>query len=219
MYAQELVQKYSEVRARLYGKPQRQLPPPEPEPDLQQTLWPVIEEVEYAAPLDMLKPPSWRFLLALAAVRHQQSTRDILGYSRTRKIAIARHEAVYLIAFHTPHSIARMGTFFNRDHTTLLASLKKFPYIRRSNRPTSDREAKMGKDIITGLPVNASLLEIITLGYEQGIATEVIAKHAGVSSSVVRSQAFKIGLHHPNSYKYRTKAKMDWLVEAPEIEG
>jgi len=217
--AAEMIQHYSEVRARLYGKPPRPIPAPPPEPDLQEAVWPVTDEVQHLAPLDMLKPPSWRFLLALSAVRHQQSTRDILGYSRSRKVAIARHEAVYLIAYHTPHSIARMGTFFNRDHTTLLASLKKFPYIRRSNRPTYDRNRPMEKEIIEGLPVDASLLEIIRLGYEQGIATEAIAKHAGVTTAVVRNHASKAGLRHPNAIKYRPKSKLNWIADAPEIEG
>lgn len=222
MYAEELTQNYADIRARLYGKPER------PKPTMAQVIslpapatWSEmpVESVSSSAPLDMLKLPNWRFLVSLAALRHGQTFSGILGYSRERKLARARHEAVWLIAYHTPHSIARMGTFFNRDHTTLLAALRKFPYIQRSNRPSYDRSRPMEKEIIEGLPVDASLMETIRLGYEQGIATEAIAKHAGVTTAVVRNHASKAGLRHPNAIKYRPKSKLDWTADAPEIEG
>jgi hypothetical protein len=98
--------------------------PMEPEPFL----------VDGTVPLDMLRPCSWRFLVELAAVRHGQASKDIIGPFRTRAVVKARHEAVYLVVLHTQFSVARIGRFFNRDHTTLLSSLKKFPYIERGNR-------------------------------------------------------------------------------------
>lgn len=92
-----------------------------------------LPEIENTAPLNMLAPCSWRFLVAVAALRHGQSAKDIMGLTRTKPVAQARHEAVYLIALHTTYSIARMAVLFNRDHTTLLNSLRKFPRIHRAH--------------------------------------------------------------------------------------
>lgn len=98
-------------------------------------------EFERTVPLDMLKPCSWRFLVALAALRHGQTPKDIVGPIRSKPVTAARHEAVYLVVLHTPYSIARIGKMFNRDHTTLLNSLAKFPHIPRGHRSSVSRAA------------------------------------------------------------------------------
>ncbi len=87
------------------------------------------------APLNMLEPCSLRFLLTLAALRHGQSVRDIRGPGRTRPVAAARHEAVWLMAFHTTHSLARIAMFLHRDHTTVHNSLRHYPPFER---PTAE---------------------------------------------------------------------------------
>ncbi len=129
-----LIQHYAEVRARLYGvAPTVRLRLP-PRVVIEQPVpMETLPEIENTAPLNMLAPCSWRFLVALAALRHGQSAKDIMGPSRSRPVAQARHEAVYLIALHTTYSIARMAVLFNRDHTTLLNSLRKFPRIHRAH--------------------------------------------------------------------------------------
>lgn len=110
-----------------------------------------LPHVNDTAPLDMLRPCSWRFLVALAALRHGQSYKDIIGPRRSLPVAKARHVAVYLVVLHTPYSIARIANLFNRHHTTLLNSLEKFPPIQRANRPVaSPAKAKLDWETING---------------------------------------------------------------------
>ncbi|MBQ0124837.1 MAG: chromosomal replication initiator protein DnaA, partial [Clostridiales bacterium] len=51
------------------------------------------------------------------------STDEIKGRSRSKEIAIARHVAVYVIKKVTSLSQDNIGKIFNRDHTTILASI------------------------------------------------------------------------------------------------
>ena len=78
-----------------------------------------------SAPLNMLALPSWRFLVALAAVRHGFSSEDILGPRRGKPLIAARCEAMGLVYQHTPASLPRIGLCLNRDHTTVLHALRK----------------------------------------------------------------------------------------------
>lgn len=88
-------------------------------------------EMDHYAPLDMFSMCSWRFILAYVALKHGLKPRDILGYSRVKNIAAARHEAIYLVALHTQATLPKLGTFFNRDHSTICHSLSRFPKIDR----------------------------------------------------------------------------------------
>lgn len=218
--AAEMIQHYAEVRSRLYGRPERQkqavylvredaLPSPvivEPVKAVERASQPGMLPRATPVSLDMLSRPSWRFLVALAAAKHNQTAQDIIGYSRSRKVALARHEAVYLMAYHTPHSIARIGRFLNRDHSTMLSSLRKFPFIERPGRPSKDKETV--RQHVDGLPDDGTLLEIVQVGYEKGISKAEIAKAAGVSPQKVKKTASKANLHHP----YRPKSKLDLVI-------
>ena len=50
------------------------------------------------------------------------SKEDLIGKSRSREIAQARHVTIYLIRKITEMSLPNIGKIFNRDHTTALAS-------------------------------------------------------------------------------------------------
>ncbi|MBQ3063454.1 MAG: chromosomal replication initiator protein DnaA [Clostridia bacterium] len=52
------------------------------------------------------------------------SREDLVGKKRTKEIVTARHIAVYLIHDITEMSYPNVGKIFNRDHTTVMASLK-----------------------------------------------------------------------------------------------
>ncbi|WP_193336184.1 helix-turn-helix domain-containing protein [Devosia beringensis] len=91
-----------------------------------------LTERYYGCPLNMLSEPSWRFLVALAAVKGGVKSRDIIGPERFKEIAAARHYAVYLIAAHTALSLPAIGRVIGgRDHSTVNNSLKKFPKLQR----------------------------------------------------------------------------------------
>jgi len=97
---------------------------------------PPVEKFEPSdgVPLDMLKQPSWRFLVAYAALLAGVHAKDVIGQDRTRKVCTARHHSAYLIAGHLNVSLPRIGTYLGgRDHTTILHSLEKFPKLNRPN--------------------------------------------------------------------------------------
>jgi hypothetical protein len=50
---------------------------------------------------------------------------DLTGKYRNRDLAIARHEAMYLMRVHTDKSYPEIGKLLNRDHTTVLAGIAR----------------------------------------------------------------------------------------------
>ena len=76
-------------------------------------------------------PPSGTVQPAQCIIRHVAnlygvSYGDIIGPRRSREIVAARHVAVRAVADARPDmSLPMMGRVFKRDHTTLLAALKK----------------------------------------------------------------------------------------------
>jgi chromosomal replication initiator protein len=72
---------------------------------------------------------------------------DLIGKSRSREIAQARHVAIYLIRKITEMSLPNIGKTFNRDHTTVMSS---YDII----------EDKLKKDAMLTLDVNEMIKEI-----------------------------------------------------------
>jgi hypothetical protein len=115
------------VRERLW-KPARKdlryvrpLPPPEPEVAPE----PVV--VHYA-PFNFLTPPSALAIIKLVALKHGVGASDIRGPHRSRPVAAARHEAVWLVHTHCQHlSTTQVGRLFGgRDHSTALNSIRLY---------------------------------------------------------------------------------------------
>lgn len=112
---------YASVRARLAAKPHRAprgLPmvfmvQPKPLPVLP------IEPVE-AVPLNMLAPCSWRFLVAVAALRGGVEVSDIMGRRKQPVFVRARYDAMALTYEHTQNSFPQVGWLFGRDHSTVI---------------------------------------------------------------------------------------------------
>lgn len=99
---------------------------------------PIIEEVQaepsrhpYGAPLNMLSPCSPRFLIAYCALKHALPIREVMGRGQTKAVVAARFEAMGLMYQHTQASLPKVGAMFGRDHTTVLASLRKIGRTRK----------------------------------------------------------------------------------------
>jgi hypothetical protein len=123
----DMMRRYAEARARLMNGP----PKVKHEEvaaivlDIQEApLAPVAVEPD-TVPLNMLAPCSWRFLLALAAVRAGVSQKDILGVRRLPSIVMARYDAMSLTYVHTQASYPQVAKLFNRDHSTVLHGMRK----------------------------------------------------------------------------------------------
>lgn len=70
-------------------------------------------------------PRAWaRALVRDLAAERGFSVAEMTGGSRTRPVAWARQHAIWLIARETGLSLAQIGLIFNRDHTTILHSIR-----------------------------------------------------------------------------------------------
>ena len=65
---------------------------------------------------------------------YQITPEEIKGQSRSKNIAIARHVTAYLIRNLTNLSLPSIGVFLNRDHATILASIKKIENMIRDDK-------------------------------------------------------------------------------------
>ena len=72
---------------------------------------------------------------------------ELLGKSRSREIAQARHVAIYLIRKITEMSLPNIGKTFNRDHTTVMSSCDTI-------------EDKLKRDAVLTLDINEMIKEI-----------------------------------------------------------
>jgi Bacterial dnaA protein helix-turn-helix len=191
------------ARGRLRAAPPRQLTGPATTMAIQpKPLEPLPIEAK-DAPLNMLGPCSWRFLVALAALRHGCEPATLISPVRTKMVVRARHEAFYLITLHTAYSIARIGRLFGRDHTTVLGALRKFPRIVRPRLSL----------IAVAQPLTNAAPErerAIARGYAAGTSCADIAKQIGLSASLVKVHAHRRGLRHPGRPYFSRKSKHDW---------
>ena len=110
------------ARSRLWaGAPPKTAPVPdradEPVPE------PVVP---WGAPINLLDLPSPRFIIRLVALRRGVRTIEMKGPARTREVVAARDEAIGLIWTHCRQlSLPTVGRLFDRDHTTILHTLRK----------------------------------------------------------------------------------------------
>lgn len=192
------------ARERLMGRPVVELPKPAPVPEPE----PVVEVVEpdipdlpelpVGVPLDMLLPCSWKFLLALAAVRNGVTPADIVGSSRKREILTGRQEAMALIYQHTAASTTGVGRLLDRDHTTVVHALQKRGVEGKLLEVPLPAQAqyrpKKGPERAARLK---AVEKVIRRGYEEGTSCQEIADQAGVSKAYVTSTAYRLGLKHP----------------------
>lgn len=58
---------------------------------------------------------------------------DLLSQTRQQKIVLPRQVAMYLSKKLTQNSLQEIGTFFGRDHTTILHAMDKIEIIRKKN--------------------------------------------------------------------------------------
>jgi hypothetical protein len=213
--AESLVQHYRDVRARLMtGKPVPRLvvvaAAPAPEP---------VERPADAVPLNMLAPCSWRFLVALAALRGDVPVRVILSPSRQQPVVKARYAAMSLVYRHTQYSMPGAGRLFGRDHTTVLHALKKtgstgklvelLPTSDSARRHKGQTQAVIAVVVPTPIPTPASkpanaVQRIVRAGYRQNKTKRAIAAEAGIKPGSVRVIASRLGIKRAD---YRPKSK------------
>lgn len=228
-----------------------ELPSPAPEPcrEDEREAEAAVPTRSRALPLNMLTPPSWRFLLALACVRFGVTAKEVLGPGRTKNVVAARYEAMALIYQHTQQSFPGVGRLMGRDHTTVLHGVNKLgrnfklvemltahemarrtkaiPVVRKP------RQARQRRKPITRAQRVAFTRNTIRQGYEAGRAPRDIAADVGMTVGTVRVIASSMGLRRPSGTiagksiplgkidEYRTlcRAKRLTAEEAERIVG
>lgn len=201
-------------------------PPTEPQPTFVETL---------GAPVNMIAPPSWRFLLAVVALRHGLLPSDLLGTCRSQNIVAARSEAMLLVYQHTQASTTQVGVWFCKDHTTVLHALRKFPgyckLVEKTPEPQSPpRAAQPGRDTFGRFllgrrkpkseqekpraektkKVATVLQRAVVRAYKHNVMPSVVAEEYGCNPKSVKVIAFHMGLKRSD---YRAKDKTDWVAQ------
>jgi len=64
-------------------------------------------------------------IFAAIEKKYDVSKSDLIGKSRVKDVAQARHVAIYLIRTITEMSLPNIGKLFNRDHSTIISSIDK----------------------------------------------------------------------------------------------
>lgn len=64
-------------------------------------------------------------ILAEAADKHGVTVEDVLGPARPHRLTLARQEAMYRLRLDMRWSLPRIGSFMNRDHSTVLHGIEQ----------------------------------------------------------------------------------------------
>lgn len=197
---QRQYQHYADVRHRLmFGRPRPVIAPPTAvEPPV-----PVIVKPVGRAPLDMLAPPSVRFLIKLAALRHRMPIALVKSRDRLRPVVLARREAICLVFQHTQLSLPAVGRHFEQDHTTILHALRRAgknqklvdlrPSMAARARPKAPAASKpVDEPKLPKAPT--SLQQVVRRAYQFDIKPSVIAEHYGCNPKSVKVIAHRLGL-------------------------
>ena len=87
---------------------------------------------------DGIYVPTPEAIINETARYYQVSPEEIKGVSRQKNIVTARHITAYLIRNLTNLSLPNIGSFLNRDHATVLASIRKIENSIKSDKKLSD---------------------------------------------------------------------------------
>ncbi len=86
----------------------------------------------------------------LVARYYAFSVADLKGKSRQQPIALARQVAMTLCRGRLSLSLPEIGRFFNRDHSTVLASIRKIEKLRAKDVSFQNTFSQLEKDIFRG---------------------------------------------------------------------
>lgn len=250
-YEDGLKAQYAERRARLFGNGrsapalQRTLVIEKPAIDkpaavVTAVVWDVPPEPRGPKVLNMLAPPSSRFLIELASARHGIPVRSLMSRNRAYPIMAARADAMALVFQHTQSSYPMVGKMFNRDHTTVLSAVRKLgrnvklvelrQVFRSMSRPKLPKP--LHEYAVEARARRSALARgAIRQGYASGRSVSAIAADIGYKPRSVRVIASQMGLHHPSQglrlippeqaeeYRFLTQSKCIASVEAVRMLG
>lgn len=142
-YTEQLTRDYAAIRARLYGSTARKIsrlePDPEPEKISRRVCGPGGGGGRkyywtFARPIPT-NGNRWREILNEVAEKHDVCPREMLSASKADPVAVARFECWFRMREETAYSLAQIGRFFGRDHTTVFHGLRRWREISSDNAP------------------------------------------------------------------------------------
>ena len=89
-------------------------------------------------------------ICALVARHYTFNVSDLKGKSRQQPITMARQVAMALCRGSLTLSLPEIGRFFNRDHSTVLVSIRKIENLRAKNMGFQNVFSQLEKDIFRG---------------------------------------------------------------------
>lgn len=98
----------------------------------------MVDEVIRVVIRDGVYIPTPEAIIHETARYYQVTPEEIKGISRQKNIATARHITAYLIRNLTNLSLPNIGSFLNRDHATVLASIRKIENQIKNDKKLSD---------------------------------------------------------------------------------
>lgn len=157
MNAQELLEHYARVRARLNNPPNAVVKPAlrlviDPNKPRSKhrsdsicyayPIGPVIPEFEDRI---RVKSVSAKEIIFEVAHKHGISPIEIFGDRRCKHIIDARHEAIARVSEEKSEwSLTQIGRFFNRDHTTIIHAIRKVKGTERDGRKIGSKSKTFG---------------------------------------------------------------------------
>ena len=134
----DVLEHYKQVKARLKKQTQdainnmrrKQREEAELKADIKrkETMARLAHEIELRASMLKIQTP-WRTILNEVAKRHMISPKDILSNSRRNFIVVARQEVCWRLHKELKMSLPQIGRRLNRDHTTILHSLRAYELL------------------------------------------------------------------------------------------
>ena len=98
----------------------------------------MVDEAIRVVIRDGVYVPTPEVILAETARYFQVTADDVKGQSRQKSIMTARHITAYLIRNLTNLSLPGIGAFLNRDHATILSSIRKIENQIKTDKKLSD---------------------------------------------------------------------------------
>lgn len=92
--------------------------------------------------------PTPDIIIRETARYYKLTEEEVKGPSQSKKIAIARHVAIYLIREHTSHTLVEISEIFGRNHATILSSIKKIEEMTKNN---TDQMPEIIRDISSNI--------------------------------------------------------------------
>ena len=101
-------------------------------------------------------PTAAELIVAVAAARFDVPERELRGLSRSRRVVMARHTAMYLCRTLGGLSLPAIGTELGRDHTTVLHGIRQIQAHRTADVQWRRRLTQIEDQLLAARPLEVA---------------------------------------------------------------